>query len=118
MKRIESFDLRKGIEVYSTIAFGRNTSTSEVDWLHHKLLDYMRKYRSEEKGMSWDKPLSKAYKILRSAKTRQEKVLAIDATLGYLHEAGSILTLGFWKGISKRDSGIADHILDRLAEED
>ena len=113
--RIDSPSLGESMRVYSKIAFGREVPDSKVTWLHRELLNSMRELRSTSEES--DEALTTAWRLLENAKTRQDKVIAIDAAMQYFHDAGGIYSLiGFWSDKSDRDWDTMKAILDMLSE--
>ena len=127
--------MRDAVKVYSDIAFSNYASSSDIDRIHRVLLSGMEKYKKELLLDAYDRRYNRlteskrdsyfedavaddvfsVYKKLKQARTRSEKIIAIDAAMHLQHDQGSLPTFGIWDDYTEGDISTFDKVLAELS---
>lgn len=105
---------REVLSVYKRVAEGEKVSDEDIDWLFERSSHLVKFLESK----TWtDIPGFKATsKAVATAKTRGDKVIAIDSAMSLVHDAGKVAILEAF-GISEDYAPAVNKLLTRLAEE-
>lgn len=116
--KIESPTVRKDIDIYRKLAEESPTSDREIDYLFSKVKLGVHSYLKQlgdEAGINYldyevealplTSPIKSLVRQTRQARSRSDKVIAIDSAMSAVHDAGRVQSFPFlWGRISITDS--------------
>lgn len=131
LNKIFDSTLRREMEIYVSIASGKYVGDDDIDFLFNTLMNGLMFYfnvsaQEEEVGINlmtlenFDKlgltnQFKQTWLLFRDAKTRGDKVIAIDSAMHLQHDAGGVETLPIVSiSISDDDYALMMMILDIL----
>lgn len=97
LESIQNPEIKKDLDIYHRIARGEGeVSNREIDYLFNKCKKEIGESAKDRPYGGAINTVRKIVRLLESAETRSEKILAIDATMSLMHDQGGVATFGFW----------------------
>ena len=114
-------EIKRDLDVYRRLAEGGEVSDSEVDALYGKAKRFIRKAGPRESSRALRGVPKETWGVItglvEDARSRSDKVIAIDTVMSLVHDTGGIEDMGLWKYDSLGDDSVrARRILTRLFE--
>ena len=127
LSEISNPELKEDLDIYSRLANNKSVEDWEVDHLFRKSSEFLKRSMREAEESPEDKPgifedgkWKASSKLVKSARTRGDKIVAIDSVMSLQHDRGTIGGLGFWTTLEREseDERLTNRLLTRLFEGD
>ena len=119
LESIESSEVKRDLDIYYRIAKDERVPDEEVNYLFNKSWDAIESSARNRTYGGAAGDVKSTLKLLKKARTRSDKIIAIDATFSLMHDLGGVATFGFWDIDSEEspDTETSNRFLTRLFEE-